>query len=58
MNRRDFEIVIRAINSVAGDLLEDRRRRLVHAFAREIEAADGCSGFNREKFLERCGVKP
>lgn len=52
MNRKDFDILVRVVKR-ADPLLRTMLSRLI---ADEIEEA-GCSSFNRDKFLERCGVK-
>lgn len=52
MNRKDFELVARVVK--AFPLIG--KERLARQFADAIQKADGCSGFNRTLFLDRCGV--
>lgn len=52
MNRKDFEIITKVVK--AFPLIG--KERLAVSFADALEKADGCSGFDRYKFLQRCGV--
>lgn len=60
MNRKDFEIIGRAVKSAWPGAYPDygnaARNHIAAHMATAIEAADGCSGFDREKFLKACGV--
>jgi len=56
MNRKDFELVARAVKSMR--FLEPlQRANVAHAIASDIERAENCSGFDPVKFLSQCGVK-
>ena len=52
MNRKDFELVAKVVR--AFPLIG--KERLARSFADVLEKADGCSGFDRAKFLARCGM--
>lgn len=52
MNRRDFELVARTVK--AFPLIG--KERLAIMFADAIQSSDGCSGFDRAKFLKGCGL--
>jgi hypothetical protein len=56
MNRKDFDLVARIIKT--SDNQPDRRRNMALDFAMGFDKAEGCSGFDRERFLKACGVKP
>lgn len=58
MNRRDYEIVTRAVKSMNGDITQFAVRRVAFHLANAFEKADGCAGFDRAKFLKACGVAP
>jgi len=52
MNRKDFEIVcgvVRAFPLIG-------KERLAVMFADAFDKAEGCSGFDKAKFLKLCGV--
>jgi hypothetical protein len=52
LNRKDFELVAKVVKAfpLVG------KERLAKSFADMFAAGDGCSGFDRAKFLQRCGV--
>lgn len=60
MNRKDFDLLAGVVktlypnarNATANEVRGYVAMRLANA----IERADQCAGFDREKFLERCGV--
>lgn len=54
MNRKDFETIGRAIKKLARPAHDVQT--IANTLADAIAAADGCSGFDRGKFLKLCGV--
>lgn len=56
MNRKDFDIIARAVKNMQGDITMFACRRAAIHLCREIKAAEGCSGFDHVKFLKACGV--
>lgn len=58
MNRKDFELVARAVKRLAGDRNGGQSKETVaEALASAFSANTGCAGFDRTKFLSQCGVK-
>lgn len=62
MNRKDFDLLARAVkylplHCVLDGQLHHYRGSVAATLAAAIEEADGCAGFNRDLFLQRCGVK-
>lgn len=53
MNRKDFDLVAKVVK--AFPLIG--KERLARSFADALDGAEGNSGFDRAKFLQRCGVK-
>lgn len=60
MNRKDFEYLARETRKLLnaeGDSFAVPPRKAVALFlADTIVGAEGCSGFDRAKFLKACGV--
>ena len=58
MNRRDFELVAQVVRRMHDDAgLRPIVGSIAQRFATAIQEADGCSGFDRTKFLKQCGVR-
>lgn len=57
MNRKDFELVARAIKSMKFlDVIQ--RQTVAFALADDLSKGRDCSGFDRVKFFQQCGIKP
>lgn len=56
MNRKDFELVARSVKSMKFlDVIQ--RQTVAYALADDLSKGRDCSGFDRTKFFQQCGVK-
>lgn len=54
MNRKDYDTITGALKRLARPAHDVPT--IANTLADAIAKADGCSGFDRAKFLKRCGV--
>lgn len=55
MNRKDLELIARAIKSLYGDVTPFAIERMAVKLCREIKPHT--ANFDAEKFLKQCGIK-
>lgn len=58
MTRRDFEVIARAVKDAHDPWADTNNTRPIFAAAMADALAATNSGFNRERFLQACGVLP
>lgn len=57
MNRKDLELISRVVRSIPdASVPVSHRTDMAHRFAKALDGADGCAGFDRVKFLKQCGA--